>query len=100
MGRSSFIIKIIGINVAALGFYVCIRHYGFPQWPWLVYLGSISLNIYLAQGLILELTPKDWNGYFSFLFIVTISVAVALIMKQSRKLAKYINYKCNNCRNI
>lgn len=91
--RSFTLVRLIGINISTLAIYSCVKLFGFPNWKCLNFIGSISLNIYLTQGLILDLLPCDWNGYLAYLFIVLSSIIVALVLKYMRSLIKIANFK-------
>lgn len=76
--------KFVEINFSALAIYFLIRIYGFPQWKWLCFLGTISLNIYLIHGIIIKWTPKEWNYYISYIFICVATIILAATLNSIR----------------
>lgn len=66
--------------------YLVIKLYGFPKWETLLWLGDISLNIYLIHGIILLTTKKFIiNPYLALLTVIFISSITAYGLKKVRE---------------
>lgn len=65
--------------------YVNVRLYGMGKSDILIWLGSISLNIYLVHGIYIDIiTPKEMNPYLLLIVIIGISITTAWILKAIR----------------
>lgn len=75
----------VAIQLMALLVYMCMRLYGMKAYPILIWLGGISLNIYLIHGIILKgLTIFELNGYLALFLTIIISSLCAYAMKYLR----------------
>ena len=72
------------IALFALGVYLCVRSYGFPQWRFLKFLGLLSLNIYLVHGEILVRLPREWTGAVAYAVVLACSISLAFLMYKVR----------------
>lgn len=80
---------IIGIYIIAAMTYVCMRLYKFPRYSWLIFLGGISMNIYLVHGIVLACSFKiGLSGYVAVVIVLVLSCIAAYIMKISRTYAE------------
>jgi len=70
--------------------YACIRLYGSPGWKPLVWLGGISLNIYLVHGIILLALLKRLPPLAALCGTVLLSVAAAFAMQLLRR--RFVHY--------
>lgn len=71
---------------SSIAVYMCIRRYGFPQSPVFIFLGGISLNIYLVHPLSIIFAQKvGIDGQLAMAVVMALSVAGAFALKQCRQ---------------
>lgn len=78
-------LKTIYIYLFALATYVCVRFYGVPQFRALIFLGDISLNIYLVHYIFIDIsrmTPV--NPYLALVLVFTAAILSAYALKLLR----------------
>lgn len=83
--HSIFIIRILANCFCAVAVYMLIRRFGFPQSRILIFLGGISLNIYLVHELFIKLAFNlHLHGSIALGTVITLSVAAAFLMNLIR----------------
>lgn len=82
---SSHKYSFIGINLIALMTYVCMRLYEFPKFRFLIFLGEISLNIYLIHGIFISCFQEfETNKYIILISVLITSCISAYFIKMVR----------------
>ena len=76
------VVRFFGMNLLPIVIYLCIRHYGFPQWKFLKITGVLSLNIYLIHGCFLPYIPRSWSGFVVYPMLVSVVIIVAFLVKR------------------
>lgn len=79
-------LSMIAYALSSIAVYICIRRCGFPQSPVLIFLGGISLNIYLVHPLSIIFAQKaGLDGNVAMVVVLAMSVAGAFALKQCRR---------------
>ncbi len=82
---SFYALTILGNCLCAVAVYIAIRRFGFPQSKALIFLGEISLNIYLIHSLFINFAVIcGLHRYIILTATIALSIASAFIMKQIR----------------
>lgn len=79
-------ISFVCINLSSLATYICIRRFGFPNSAILIFLGGLSLNIYIIHEFFIGMFPSSWNIYMLFVLELTATILLSFVVKKTRDL--------------
>lgn len=94
--------SIMWILVQTFSIYVIVRTFGMIKWNWLIFLGSISLEIYLIHGILLKILENLGFQEIS-LWITTFIISIPgayLIHRACQYPNVRLNYLSNNPKNF
>ena len=97
---NSRIIDVLIINTVPILTYMIMRYLSFPQYKLLVFIGFISLEVYLVHGAILKFMIQyevfqKFHPYISSLLLITVSILVAYGITKIRNLFERRTYHSN-----